>query len=241
VDPWAPPAPEAAPPVEAAPEPPPSRAAPSAHSPFPPAPPPPHPERPAESEIIDRFAKGAGLSPDFLRGRDPAAFAEQLGGLIRLVVDNLKQLLNARGEAKRATRSSSQTMIQALDNNPLKFSPTSADAMAVMFGPPTTGYLGPNQALASSFADLKMHHVKTYSAMQHAVRRLAEDFDPKSIEAAMGPDRGLSAMMSSRKAKLWDAYVERWKARTLRHEDGMVDTFMMYFSEYYDADGRERR
>ena len=45
------------------------------------------------------------------------------------------QLLQARNEAKRFTRSTSQTTIQATENNPLKFSPTVEDAMRIHVRP----------------------------------------------------------------------------------------------------------
>ena len=46
------------------------------------------------------------------------------GQLMRIVVENLRQLLQARLQAKRLARTPNQTMVQAIDNNPLKFSPT---------------------------------------------------------------------------------------------------------------------
>ncbi len=50
----------------------------------------------------------------------------------------------------------------------------------------------------------------------------------------MGADQGLLALLSSRKARLWDLYLARWQAKTLRHEDGLLDAFMLYFAECYD-------
>ena len=71
--------------------------------------------------------------------------------ILRMTVDNLMQLLQARMQAKQLTRSASQTTIQALENNPLKFSPTAEDAMSIMFGPPTRSYLDAQRAFAQSF------------------------------------------------------------------------------------------
>jgi type VI secretion system protein ImpI len=190
------------------------------------------------AEFVQRFAKGAGLSPDVLNARDPGAFAEELGALMRLVAIELKSLLSARAESKRIARSSNQTMIQAEDNNPLKFSPTIDDAMRLIFGQPTSGYLNAQRAFDESFKDLKAHQIKTYSAMQHALRMLVEDLDPQAVAESMAPDRGLEALIGSRKAKMWDAYVARWEAKTAPFEDGLVDAFMLYFAECYDRGGR---
>ena len=104
------------------------------------------------------FAQGANLSAGSL-ARDPAQLAEELGRLVRLVTENLQQLLNARLQAKRIARVSNQTSIEALNNNPLKFSPSSEDALRIMFGPPTKSYLDARRALEESFGDLKEHQL----------------------------------------------------------------------------------
>ncbi|WP_082767353.1 type VI secretion system-associated FHA domain protein TagH [Bosea sp. PAMC 26642] len=189
-------------------------------------------------EFMQRFAKGAGLSPEVLNARDPGAFAEELGALMRLVAIELKSLLSARAESKRIARSSNQTMIQAEGNNPLKFSPTIDDAMRLIFGRTTAGYLNAELAFEESFKDLKAHQIKTYSAMQHALRMLVEDLDPQAVAESMAPDRGLEALIGSRKAKMWDTYVARWEAKTAPFEDGLVDAFMLYFAECYDRGGK---
>ncbi|HEY5794587.1 MAG TPA: type VI secretion system-associated FHA domain protein TagH [Bosea sp. (in: a-proteobacteria)] len=205
------------------------------------APPPPMPAgMPSISaaEFVQRFAKGAGLSTGDLGWQDPGAFAEQLGGLMRLVAIELKQLLAARAESKRIARSANQTMIQAQDNNPLKFSPTVDDALQLIFGRPKSGYLSAQKAFDESFRDLKAHQIKTYSAMQHALRMLVEDLDPQAIAESMAQERGLDSLLGSRKAKMWDAYVARWEAKTAPYEDGLVDAFMLYFAECYDRGGK---
>jgi type VI secretion system protein ImpI len=153
---------------------------------------------------------------------------------MRLVVENLTQLLSARYKAKRFARTSSQTMVQAFDNNPLKFAPTAEDALKIMFGPRTRGYLDARRALEGAFGDLKTHQIKTFSAMQRAVKMLVEDLDPDEIGSALGPEKGFAALFGNRKSRLWDMYLARWHAKSLRHEEGLVDAFMLYFAECYD-------
>lgn len=189
-------------------------------------------------EFMQRFAKGAGVSPQSLSTQDPGAFAEQLGGLMRLIAEELKALLAARAESKRIARSTNQTMIQAQDNNPLKFSPTVDDALQLIFGQPRSGYLDAKRAFDESFRDLKAHQIKTYSAMQHALRMLVEDLDPQAIAEATTPEGGIGGLIGSRKAKMWETYVARWEAKTAPYEDGLVDAFMIYFAECYDRGGK---
>jgi type VI secretion system protein ImpI len=188
------------------------------------------------ADFVRLVARGAGLPDDALAGRNPAELAGELGQLMRLVAENTKQLLEARQQAKRVARSSHHTVVQATNNNPLKFAPTVEDALRIMFGPPTRSYLDARRAFAQSFDDLKAHQVKTFSAMQHALKLLLAEFDPDEIENVSTGDRGLVAVVGSRKARLWDIYVTRWQALTKSHEDGIVNAFMDYFAQCYDRD-----
>ena len=124
--------------------------------------------------------------------------------------------------------------IQAVDNNPLRFSPTSEDAMRILFGPATSSYLTPQKALESSFHDLKKHQVAVFSAMQSALSQLIEDLDPKKIDAALEQDKGVGSLLRSRQARLWERYETVWKARAGKSDHGMLDVFMRLFSEAYD-------
>jgi type VI secretion system protein ImpI len=153
---------------------------------------------------------------------------------LRMTVDNLMALLQARTQAKQLTRSTSQTTVQAIENNPLKFSPTSEDAMRILFGPKTRSYLDAQRAFAQGFSDLKSHQLKTYMAMQHAVHELITGIDPTLIARELELQRGAKSWLGSNKSKLWDEFMTRWKAHLGRDNSAPIDTFMLYFSDYYD-------
>jgi type VI secretion system protein ImpI len=193
-------------------------------------------DRTAAAEFAQLIARGAGLPDDAFAGRDPAELAEQLGRVLKLATDNMKQLLEARQQAKRLVRSPNQTMIQAVDNNPLKFAPTADDALRTMFGSRNRGYLDAERAFAQGFDDLKRHQIRTYAAMQQAIALLMKEIEPAAIEAASKSDQGLAGMVGSRKARLWDAYVARWQAHAQRHDNGIFDSFMDYFARCYHGE-----
>lgn len=215
--------------------------------PQPVAPPPVREQRPAPSsaapssasgaEFIRRFAKGAGLSEDAIAARDAGQLAEMLGVLMNIVAGNVGQLLVARAESKGAMRSSNQTLIQAADNNPLRFSPTAEDALAVMFGRPTKSYLDAQRAFEQSFLSLKAHQVDSFAAIQAAIQQLVVDLDPKEIEKAIDAAKS-SSVFANKKARLWDEFVLRWRTKTGAHETGLLGAFMQYFGDAYD---RRRR
>ena len=190
----------------------------------------------ARVKFAQLVARGAGLPEDIFAGRDAGELAEQLGRLLKLATDNMKQLLEARQQAKRLARSPNQTTVQAINNNPLKFAPSAEDALRIMFGVQGPSYLDAERAFAQGFDDLKKHQIKTYAAMQRAVTLLMKDVDPAAIEAGAGTDRGLVAIVGSRKARLWVVYVARWKARLARHDNGILETFMDYFARCYEGE-----
>jgi type VI secretion system protein ImpI len=190
----------------------------------------------AAATFIAQLAKAANVPEDLFTQKDPAALATEIGTVLRVLVENLMQLLNARQQAKRLAHSSQHTMVQALDNNPLKFSPSSHDALRIMFGPSHSGYLDAKRAIDQGFADLKSHQIKTYAAMQHALSMIMGDLDPKKI-AEQNEGKGGVGLRQLRKARLWDVYEARWDAKVGRKGGEPVEAFMRYFAESYDREG----
>ncbi len=196
---------------------------------------------PAEPEILARLARAAGIPEEVLEKRDPGELAEEIGNALRIATESLRQLLAARAETKSLVRSSSHTVIRAFDNNPLKFTPSSEEALRIMFGPPTRNYLGAAPAMEQGFSDLKRHQAQTYAAMQAALEQLLADLAPSAVEAAGEGDKGLAGLVGSRKAKHWDTFAERWRGRARRDDERLTDAFMRLFAENYDRLQNEGR
>jgi type VI secretion system protein ImpI len=194
-------------------------------------------ESESSAGFVREIARSAGLPADLLLQKDPDALAQQIGTALKLLTENLMQLLNARQQTKRLARSSSHTIIQATDNNPLKFSPSADDALRIMFGPQTAGYLSAHRAIAQGFDDLKVHQIRTYSAMQNALTMIMAGLDPETIKRETEGSAGLGRLLQPPKAKLWDAYTTRWEAKVGSKGGEVIEAFMQYFAEYYDRDG----
>ena len=160
----------------------------------------------------------------------------ELGALLNLTCANLMQLLQARAAAKTLARSGHRTLIQPAENNPLKFMPTAEDAIKVMLGPGSGGYLDSRKSIERSFSDIKSHQVATLAAMQLAVAQLVEDLAPEAIEKAGGTSK--PSLLGGGKARHWDTFVERWKAKTARHEHGMLGEFLELYAKFYDQQSR---
>ena len=232
------PAPVAAPVFEAvvavrAPAPPPP--APELPRPAPPAAPPPRPAPVAlEASLLNRIAAAAGIPPTAIAGRDPNEVADEIGEVLRLTAMNLIQMAASRRQTKSAIRSAQHTMYKPTENNPLKFAASPEHAMETMFGPPSRIHLRGPAAVGQVFNEAKSHNVLTFGAMQNALDALFTELAPDKIEASLEPERGIGAMMASRKARLWDAYAERWRTLTKRADGRLNDAFMGLFAEAYD-------
>jgi type VI secretion system protein ImpI len=188
------------------------------------------------SEFSRQLAKTIGLPENFFANKDAAELGEQVGAILHITVGSLMELLQARNQAKQMARSANQTTVQAVENNPLKFSPTPEDAMRILFGPPTQSYLDARAAFAQAFGDLKSHQLKTYVAMQQAVVQLVASLDPTSLAREI--EGGRSSWFGSGKSKLWDAFLVRWTSLLGNDSSAPVDAFMRHFAEFYDRGGR---
>lgn len=192
--------------------------------------------QPGSVDILREIAAGAGISPEVFQSRDAGDVAAEIGGVLRIVVEELSAMLKARAAAKMMTRSGHQTMIGSAGNNPLKFVPGAEEMLEKMFSRRAAGYLDAKGSLEDAFRDLKTHEVATYAAMQAALSRLMEELSPETIEKRVAP-----SSFGSKRGRSWDAFVKAWEARELAHENGMLDVFLAYFSESYASASKQRK
>lgn len=228
-------------------------AAPEPAAPFPPPAPPPYAAAPAPmappvtgngaygrgdaagQDFISRFARGARVPRDAFRNMDQGDFAEMVGELMFVTVENLRQLQVARAQFKGKIRSSNQTIVGAQDINPLRFLPSADAVMRVMFGPPQAGYLDARTAVDRAFDDIKQHQLATVGALQNAVQQALRSVSPKAIEAEVSTEKGVSNLLGSRKARLWEKYCELWKAEFGDDEEAAMASFLRLFADSYDG------
>jgi len=187
-------------------------------------------------ELLRRIATGAGIPPEVLLHRPSHEVAGEIGSILRIVVDELVLLLKARAAAKVLAKSSDRTMINAADNNPLKFVPGTDEILDIMFARRRAGYLDARHSIEDAFHDLKTHEFATFAAMQAALSRLLDDLSPEAIAKKLPP-----SSFASKKPRAWDAFVATWRAKEEAHENGMLDIFLAYFSEAYAKAAKQKQ
>ena len=184
----------------------------------------------AGNEIIARVAKALGLSPADISQADPADLAGQLASVVALAAEEMRAMLFMRAETGRTGRP-----IEAANNNPLEFFPSTDEALRVLFGPPRRAYLDAGRAFHQSFTELRAHGTRTAVAMTTAAKALTDALDPNAISQA-ARDAGKSRLLIGlRKSELWDMYVARWTAMTGGAPTGAADAFAKHFNEAYEA------
>lgn len=218
-----------------APEPAPAaRAEPAARPDPPPAPAP----AASDSALHDAFVRGLGLDPAALPAQASAEEMEALGRRFRLLVDGLVHLLRARAREKGSARVA-QTVIGSADVNPLKFLATTEDALAALITPRGRGYLPPDEAITGAFRDLSDHQLRTWTALQAALRRMIDRFDPSEFEREAEAEGLVKALLSGgRGAQLWQLYQARYREIAKAAEDRFLGEVGADFRDAYEGKRR---
>jgi FHA domain-containing protein len=161
-------------------------------------------------------------------------FMEKLGLLLRLSIEGSLHLLHSRQELKRELRTD-VTMIAAVNNNPLKFSPTVEVALGHLLGDQVRGFMQPKQAIQETFNDLKAHQLAVMVGMRSAITQVLERMRPEALEAKISSRSKLDAVFSAnRKAKLWDQFVEMQTSISREAEQDFHTLFGAQFVKTYD-------
>lgn len=188
-----------------------------------------------DSALREALLRGMGLDPARIPVDDSEAEMEQLGARFRELVEGLMMLLRSRAEEKGRARVA-QTIIANEDVNPLKFLATPEDAMAALLQPRAKGYLPPDQAVTWAFRDLADHQLRTWGALQAALRRMIDRFDPAQIESEAQELGILEKLIAGGKsAKMWDMYEEHYRDLAQSAEEQFLGEVGADFREAYET------
>ncbi|RSK41055.1 type VI secretion system-associated FHA domain protein TagH, partial [Rhodovulum iodosum] len=193
---------------------------------------------PSDAALRDAFYRGLGIAPPD-DGATTEAEMEALGARFRALTEGLMAMLRARSQEKQNVRVA-QTVIGSADVNPLKFLATPAEGVDALVRPRGPGYLDPDAAISAAYRDLADHQMRTWVALQAALRRMIDRFDPAEIEKEL-QDMGLieTWLSGGRGAKLWQLYEERYREIAESAEDRFLGEVGADFREAYE-DGQGR-
>jgi type VI secretion system protein len=194
---------------------------------------------PADAALVAAFLTGAGLGALDMGKQNPAELMHSLGGVLRAMVEGLRENLMARSTIKSELRLE-RTVIQAAANNPLKFSASLEEALAAMVQPELAGYLPPAAAVKEGFNDLKTHQIATMTGMQFALSALLGEFDPGTLKERLERHSMLQSLMpAARKAKYWEMYEALYKEIAKDAENSFNGRYAREFARAYDEQVRK--
>jgi len=192
--------------------------------------------------LLQAFLRGAGLDRLRLDDQQAAAQMESIGRSYRLMVEGLIDVLRARSSLKGEFRLQ-QTMVQPVENNPLKFAPNAEEALLLLLRGGNSAFMPADQAVQDGFEDLRAHQLAVMAGVQAAIRHLLARFEPQALEARMGKGGGLASLLpGSRQAQCWQQFVELYATLSREAEDDFQDLFGREFGRAYEQHiARQRR
>ena len=191
----------------------------------------------ADQRALDRFIAAAGLKPEATAGVPAGDLMETSGKLLRLMVGGLMELLRERSHMKDTFRLP-QTVMQAAQNNPLKFSPNIEEALRYLLNNRNEGsYLSAEEAVKAGFRDVRQHEQALVKAMLQAVEDYVERFDPDELKARFDKGMKRSGLLAgTNKLKYWELYEESYHALTQRDDGGPPQLFSEEFARAYSEE-----
>lgn len=206
--------------------------------------PPPAPPAPMPASLVPsnssqdgamwrEFLAAAGLDPVAFGSENPVDLTRALGRVFREMVAGLKELLATRDQIKSEYRVE-RTVVQAIDNNPLKFSVDTAQAAAALLMRAQPGYLVGAKAVNQAFKDLKAHEIAYMVGMQAALMTLLNEFDPDGLKARLDKQKGWDSLIFGSQAKYWGAFEEHYREIASDISENARSVFGLAFAKAYE-------
>ncbi|MEH6353782.1 type VI secretion system-associated FHA domain protein TagH [Pseudomonas sp. 3JA] len=199
------------------------------------------PAEAAQPDLLQAFLRGAGLDQLRLDKANAEAQMESIGRSYRLMVEGLIDVLRARSSLKGEFRIQ-QTMIQPVENNPLKFAPNVDEALLLLLRHGNQAFMAPDAAVRDSFDDLRAHQLAVMAGVEAAIKHLLGRFEPAQLEERMAKPGGLSGIFSgSRQAQYWQQFTELYSNISREAQEDFQDLFGREFSRAYEEHSTRQR
>jgi type VI secretion system FHA domain protein len=191
------------------------------------------------SRALVAFLEGAGLAPGDVGAADPELFFRNVGFAFAAMAEGLRSLLAARALVKDHA-GLERTRLRSSDNNPLKYSATSREAVLALLRQREMGYLPPRESIEMSLRDLRAHELAILEGLRAALKTVLERFDPKELEAQLDEASAVAVLLQGgRRAKLWELYTERYAEIAEAARRKFIGAFDEAFREAYGRKVRE--
>jgi type VI secretion system FHA domain protein len=146
--------------------------------------------------------EGAGLDADDVTPE----LARNFGQILRVVVDGIMEVLQARHSVKDEFRMR-VTQFRPVDNNPLKFSANVDDALHNLLVKRNPAYLKPVDAFEDAFDDLRHHQLAMLAGMRTAFEAMLNELHPDRLQEQFDRQLKRGALLGvTAKLRYWDLF-----------------------------------
>ena len=181
---------------------------------------------------LDAFFRGAGIDAPAMNPRQAEQFMTQLGQVTRELIVGVIDGLHLRA-VQKAQLKQSNTTIQKLDNNRLKFAANVEEGFAKLFGEESEQYQSPVESVRNAYADLKHHQRALLAATRRALDEYLDRLEPAQIENRAGGGIGGALLNAANKFKYWDLYKDVYSILANRAANEMPQAFLDELSTAY--------
>ena len=179
------------------------------------------------------FCQGAGIADEPPQSLTPEQM-RVLGSVLNAAVAGTLQLMKVRATTRHELRAE-VTVIQARNNNPLKFSPDAGAALEQLLKPPLRGFLSGPAAMTDAMHDLVGHAIGTMAGTRAALEGVLDRFIPGQLEAKLAGNTVLDNLLPmNRKAKLWELYLRHFESIRNEAQDDFHTLFGRAFLAAYE-------
>ena len=187
-------------------------------------------DTPEAVQLWAALCQGAGVNLP-LPTAGVEAQLRDIGRILRSAIDGSLRLMAVRTSTRHEMRAN-VTVIQARNNNPLKFSPDAQSALEALLQPSLRGFLDGPAAMEDAMQDLVGHSIGSVAGMRAALEGVLDRFAPEQLEGKLTSKSVLDNVLpGARKARLWDLYLQH--QGTIRDE--AQDDFHALFGKAFLA------
>jgi type VI secretion system FHA domain protein len=173
--------------------------------------------------------EGLGLNP----AQVPPEIAQQLGQILRVVVEGMVDVLQARAQVKNQFRLD-RTEVRSVENNPLKLSANAEHAIQNLFLTSNPAFLPPVAAFEDAFRDLRFHQLAMIAGIRAAFNAMLKKFEPDTLEAAFERKGKRPSLVDfGSRGRLWEQYRGRFAEMTEDAEANFQRLFGEEFARAY--------
>jgi FHA domain-containing protein len=178
------------------------------------------------------FCEGAGVKVEPPEGVTPELM-RLAGTLLRSTIEGTLQLIAMRSATRHELRAN-VTMIQARNNNPLKFSPDAQAALEQLLQPPLRGFMAGPAAVTEAMDDLVGHAIGTMAGTRSALEGVLARFAPQALEGKLVGKTVLDSLLPmAHRAKLWELYLQHYEGIREEAQEDFHALFGKAFVEAY--------